>query len=234
MTRKGSRSMRSSSPGVCAAVLAAACTALVAPAGAAAQTYDISAGWGGGYVQYAPFVEAGDDTPRDVGFGGTWVALVQVEKWELSHWLGLRLGGYYSHGTVTLPSSNNRAAAWGVETAALVRVVPPTDRTYVSAYLIGGGGMNWFDLGEGNNVPVPGSNLVYSQDDARQFTILGGGGIEVLTGFRVMDGEIGVRAEGVDHIVLDRPFRPAGGSSAGMMHNLRFTLTLFSGVPSLF
>jgi hypothetical protein len=74
----------------------------------------------------------------------------------------------------------------------------------------------------------------YDSDESRQLVALGGGGIEVLTGLRVFDGEIGVRAEAIDNIMFDRPLRPVGAGSSDMMHNLRFTVTLFSGVPRLF
>lgn len=221
--------IRLSAPFRIMAVLAAACAALAAPSNAAAQTYNASAGWGGGYVQYAPFIESGDDSPVDIGFGGTWVAVAQAEGWK-GGWVGLRLGGFYSHGTVTLPTRNNRADVYGVETAALLRVIPPQENGMLSAYLIGGGGVTWFNLGEGDDVLIEGSNVIYSPDESRQFMALGGGGIEVLTGIRVTDGEIGVRLEGVDQMVLGRPFRPAEGSDPGMMHNIRATLTIFTGI----
>jgi hypothetical protein len=211
------------------AVAVAAGAVLMPSADAAAQLYDASAGWGGGYVQYQPFIESGDDSPVDIGYGGTWVAVVQAERW-LAGWVGLRLGGFYSHGTVTLPTRDNRANVYGVETAALLRIVPPAERRYMSAYLIGGGGVTWFGLGEGDDVLIDGSNVVYSPGEARQFTALGGGGIELLTGIRVTDGEIGVRLEGVDQVVLGRPFRPVGGSDPGIMHNIRGTITLFTGI----
>lgn len=215
------------------ALTMAACV-LTMPTLAFAQNYDTSAGWGGGYLMYQPFVEAGDDTPVDIGFNDTWVALLQAETWQLNRWIGLRLGGYYSHGTVTLPTRDIDADAYGIETAALIRVIPPADDRFVSLYLIGGGGINWFGLGEGGSTVLEGSNVEYRSDERRQFSALGGAGLEVLTGLRALDGEIGVRAEAVDQILFDRPFRVVGGADPGMMHNLRFSLTLFAGVPSLF
>jgi hypothetical protein len=207
--------------------------ALAAPTLAAGQNYDTSAGWGGGYVMYQPFIDAGEDSPVDIGFKDTWVALLQVETWQLNRWIGLRLGGYYSHGSVTLPTRNIDADAYGIETAALIRVVPPADNRFVTLYLIGGGGINWFGLGE-ESASIEDSNVEYRADDRRQFSALGGAGLEVMTGLRALDGEIGVRAEAVDQIMFKRPFRPVGGADPGMMHNLRFSLTLFAGVPSLF
>jgi hypothetical protein len=212
-----------------AAMMAAACAMLTVTSDAAAQAYNASAGWGGGYVQYAPFIDSGDDSPVDIGFGGTWTAVAQAEGWKGNR-LGLRLGGFYSHGTVTLPARNHRADAYGVETAALLRIIPPRENGSASAYLIGGGGVIWFGLGQGDDVLIEDSNVIYSPDEARQYMALGGGGIEVLTGIRVADGRIGVRLEGVDQMVLGRPFRPADGEDSGMMHNIRFTLTLFTGI----
>jgi hypothetical protein len=221
-------------PGRLAAVLAAACTAFI-PSSAAAQNYDTSVGWGGGYVQYAPFIESGEDSPVDIGFGGTWIAGLQAEGWELGGWLGVRLGGFYSHGTVTLPNRDIAADAWNLETTALVRIVPPAEHRSMTAYLIGGGGVTWFGLGDGDDeVLIEGSNVVYDPGETRQLAVLAGGGIEVLTGIRVTDGQIGVRLEGVDQMVLDHPFRPLGGSDPGMMHNIRATITLFAGVGTLF
>jgi hypothetical protein len=224
--------MRQRTRAACTA-LSVAC-ALLLPAAVSAQHYSTSAGWGGGYVMYAPFIDAGEDSPTDIGFNDTWVALLHAESWQFGRWIGLRLGGYYSHGTVTLPTRNIDAAAYGIETAALIRVVPPAENRFVSLYLIGGGGLNWYGLGEGGDAVVEGANVMYHRGDRRQWSVLGGGGLEVLTGFRALDGEIGVRAEAVDQIMMGRPFRPIGGADPGMMHNLRFSLTLFAGVPSLF
>lgn len=228
-----SRDMRNCVRAACS-ILATACAALLVDSTeAAAQDYSSSAGWGGGYVQYAPFIEAGDDSPVDIGFGGTWVAVLQAEKW-VAGWLGLRLGGLYSHGTVTLPTSNNRADLYGLETAALLRIIPPARERTMSAYLIGGGGIVWYGLGDGDDVLIEDSNVVYTPGESRQFAALGGAGIEVLTGIRALGEQIGVRVEGVDQMVLGRPFRPVGGSDPGMMHNMRLTLTLFTGIGNLF
>ncbi|HSK18047.1 MAG TPA: hypothetical protein VK912_02830 [Longimicrobiales bacterium] len=218
-----------------AGILAAACVALFRPAEAAAQDYDTSVGWGGGYVQYAPFIESGEDSPVDIGFGGTWIAGLQAEGWDLGGWLGVRLGGSYSHGTITLPNRNIAADAWNLETTALVRIVPPAVHRSMTAYLIGGGGVTWFGFGEGDEeVLIEGSNVAYNPEDTRQLTVLGGAGIEMLTGIRVTDGQLGLRLEGVDQLILDHPFRPLDGSDPGSMHNIRATLTLFAGVGSLF
>lgn len=206
---------------------------LLQPAVARAQHYDTSAGWGGGYFQFQPFVEAGEDAPEDLGFGGTWVAVVQAETWRFNRWVGARLGGFYSSGSIDYPAGDRQHSIYGLETALLLRVVPPNDLNFVTAYLIGGGGITWFDMG-GSDVVVPGAAVEYDSDESRQLVALGGGGIEVLTGLRVFDGEIGVRAEAIDNIMFDRPLRPVGAGSSDMMHNLRFTVTLFSGVPRLF
>lgn len=210
---------------------------VVQAAAAHAQDYDTSIGWGGGYMQFAPFLEQGAASPRDIGIGATWVAVLNAESWKFNRWVGLRLGGFYSQGPVTYPTAEKDVSAYGVEAAALLRVVPPNPNTLMSAYLIGGGGLMWFALGESDDspvVPIAGTTAVYDERDRRQFMVMGGAGLEYLPGWRAFDGMIGLRFEAVDQISLSRPIRQIGGPDPDMMHNLRFSLTLFSGVPRLF
>lgn len=208
--------------------------ALLLPGAGAAQDYQTSVAWGGGYFQFQPFVDAGDDAPADLGFGGTWVAILQAENWQFNHWVGLRLGGFLSQGSIDYPSGALDHTIYGIEAAGLVRVVPPRPERRVSAYLLGGGGVTWFSLGDGSGeVPIPGTNAVYDTDEARQYVALAGGGVEMMTGFRFFDGDLGVRAEAIDNIAFGRPIH-AADDDGGMMHNLRFTIALFTGVPPLF
>jgi len=199
-----------------------------------AQDYDTSAGWGGGYISYAPFVEQGTLSSQEIGLGGTWVAVAQFETWHLQRWVGLRLGGFYSYGTVTYPTATKDASIYGVELAGLLRVVPPAPGRTATAYLIGGGGSMWFGLGDGPTVAIADADVVYHDKDRRQWTLLGGGGLEFMTGLTAFDGQLGIRIEGVDQIALSRPFKPMDGADPGMMHNIRVSVALFSGAPRLF
>jgi hypothetical protein len=210
----------------------AALAALLAPAVASAQDYDTSVAWGGGYYRFAPLVD-GDTAAADLGFGGTWVAVLQAETWQLNRWVGARLGGFYSMGSIDYPIGGRDHAIYGLEAAALVRVVPPAEDRSMTAYLIAGGGLTWFSMGE-TSAQVPGTTVVYDADESRQLVALGGLGIEVLTGLRAFGGDIGVRLEGIDNVHFDRPLRPIGEDGSDMTHNLRFTVALFSGVPKLF
>jgi hypothetical protein len=228
---RGDMSVRARA-GLAAAVLAVA--GAVAPASAAAQAYDSSVGWGGGYISFAPFVEQGEHSPRDIGMGAAWVAMLQGESWQLDRWLGLRLAGFYSNATVAFPTADRSTSAYGLEAAALVRVVPPVAGRAASAYLIGGGGMLWFGLGGGGVVPIAGTDVIYDDRHRNQPMAMGGGGIEVMTGARMLDGGIGVRIEAVDQVTFRSPLRPADGQASGAMHNLRLSVTLFSGLPGLF
>jgi hypothetical protein len=225
----------SGSGGLRAAVVLAA-AAVLSSTPVQAQEYDTSAGWGGGYVQFAPFVESGNDTPRDIGFGGTWLAVVQAESWQLSRRVGVRLGGFYSHGSVTLPVGSRRAAMFGLETAALLRIASPRAANLLAPYLIGGGGIVWFSMDDKGEtiIPIGGSNVVYDADEARQFAVLGGAGMEVLPDLQLFDGTFGVRLEAVDYITFGSPFRPVGPSDSEMRHNLRFTVTMFTGAERMF
>ena len=220
-----------------ACLWAAAVFALLAAGStrAQAQDYDTSIGWGGGYLKFAPFVEQGASAPSDLGLGGTWVAVLQAESWKLNRWLGLRLGGFYSHGNVAYPTAEKDVSAYGAEAAVLLRIVPPAPQRTVSAYVLAGGGLTYFALGEGGGtVPIAGTNVLYDEGDARQWMGVAGGGLEFLTGITVYDGLIGVRAEAVDMMALSRPLREIGGGDPDPMHNLRFSVTVFSGVPKLF
>jgi hypothetical protein len=217
--------------GLAGALLALA--ALAVPGSTTAQDYQTSVGWGGGYFMFQPFVDASPDTP-ELGFGGTWVAVLQAETWRFNRWVGLRAGGFLSNGTIDYPDGALDHSIYGVEAAALVRVVPPREGRRASAYVLGGGGVTWFSMGDApGEVPIPGTNVIYDPDEARQYVVLGGGGVEVLTGLRFFDGDIGLRAEAVDNIALNRPLH-VSGQEADMMHNLRFTLALFTAAPSLF
>lgn len=218
------------------AVVVLAAAAALSSTPARAQGYDTSVGWGGGYVQFAPYVESGAATPTDIGLEGTWIAVAQAESWQLGRRVGVRLGAFYSHGDVTLPTGNRNAATFGVETAALLRVVPPRAENFLSAYLIGGGGLTWFSMDDKGEdiIPISGSAVIYDADEARQFAALAGGGIEVLPDWQLGDAAIGLRFEVVDHITFGSPFRPAESSDSEARHNLRFTVTLFSGVERLF
>lgn len=202
-----------------------------------AQDYDTSIGYGGGYLRFAPFVEQGSASPSDIGIAGSWVAVLQAETWKFNRWVGIRLGGFYSRGPVEYPTAEKDVSSYGAEVAALLRVVPPAENAMVSAYLIGGGGLMWFGLGENAVapvVPIAGTTVLYDERDRRQLMLLGGAGLEYTPGWRAFDGLIGVRLEAVDQISLSGPLRPIDGPDPDMMHNLRFTLTLFSGVPKLF
>ena len=201
-----------------------------------AQGYDTSAGWGGGYFQFAPFVESGNDTPRDIGFGGTWVAVLQAESWKAARRIGLRLGGYYSHGNVTFPAVSKRAATYGIEAAGLLRIAPAREGNSLNLYLIGGGGLMWFSMEDQDEdiIAIPGTSVVYDADEKLQPVALGGGGIEILPGLQLFDSPVGLRLEAVDNITFGSPFHPANSTDSEMRHNLRFTVTLFSGVEALF
>jgi hypothetical protein len=224
--------MKSGRVGLRALVLLAG-LALV-PGAAQAQDYDTSVAWGGGLVRYTPFVESGTATPNDIGMGSTWVALLQAETWHFNRWVGVRGGGFYSNAPVTYPTADKKTSVFGVELTALLRVAPPAPDRFLTAYLIGGGGVVWFAMGDGPTVPLAGTTVIYDDSESRQFMAVGGAGIEFMPGIRAFDGTIGVRVEGVNQMVLGRPLRPEGTGTPDPMHNLRISLTLFSGMPRLF
>jgi hypothetical protein len=202
---------------------------------AAAQTYAASAGWGAGLMSYQPFVEQGEHTPLEIGLSAPWVLVLTAESWQLDGWLGLRLGGSFSHGTVAFPTTERNVSAWGLEGAALVRVIPPAVDRAVSAYGMVGGGFIWFGLGHGGVVPIAATGVVYDSRERRQPMALLGGGIEFMTGMRLLDDQIGVRVEAADQVTFGSPFRPVeGASTTGSKHNLRLSVMLFSAVPGLF
>jgi hypothetical protein len=201
---------------------------------AAAQTYGTSAGWGGGFMSFAPFAEQGQFSPQEIGLSAPWVVLATAEGWQYGGWVGLRLGGSYSHGTVAFPTADRNISAWGLEAAALLRVLPPQEGRTASAYLIGGGGFMWFNLGEGGAVPIAGTNLIYDDADRRQPMALGGAGLEFMTNMRAFGDQVGVRVEAVDQVTFGSPLRPFDGADSGARHNLRVSIMLFSAVPGIF
>jgi hypothetical protein len=221
--------------GLRAAVVLAALAALSSTP-ARAQDYDTSAGWGGGYIQFAPFVESGNATPSDIGFGGTWLAVLQAEAWKFDRRVGARLGGFYSHGSVSMPLGSKRAATFGLEATALLRVAAPRETNSLNAYLIGGGGVMWFSMEDRGEtiIPISGTSVIYDADEARQFAALAGAGVEILPDWQLADATVGLRIEAIDYMTFGSPFRPVGSNASEMRHNPRVTVTIFSGVSRLF
>jgi hypothetical protein len=214
----------------CAARVTVVLAALLTAAQAGAQEYSSSLGWGGGYISFSPFVEQGEHSAKEIRLSPAWVAVLQGESWVLNRWLGLRLGGIYSRGTVTLPTAERSVAVYGLETAALLRILSPAAPRKATAYLVGGGGVLWYCLGQGGPVRIAGTGVLYDDGERRQFMALGGGGIELMPGLRGLDGPIGVRLEVVDQVMLEQPFRPLEGAGFGATHNPRLSITLFAGL----
>jgi hypothetical protein len=201
---------------------------------AAAQAYATSAGWGGGFISFQPFIEQGEYSPQDIGMSSSWVAQVTAESWQLDRWVGLRLGGSFSRGAVTFPANDRTVTAWGLEAAALLRVVPPVEGRTASAYAIAGGGFMWFNLGAGGVAPIAGTGVIYDDRDRRSPVALAGGGLEFMTGLRFMDTDLGIRLEAVDQVSFGGPLTPLDGPRPGAMHNPRLSIMLFSGTPGIF
>jgi hypothetical protein len=201
---------------------------------AAAQTYATSAGWGGGFMSFQPFAESGEHTPQEIGLSSSWVAVATAESWQLDSWLGLRLGGSFSRGAVAFPTADRTVSAWGLEGAALLRVMPPAEGRTATAYAIAGGGFMWFNLGAGAPVPIAGTGLIYDAGDRRQPMAMAGGGLEFMTSMRPFGEQLGIRVEGVDQVTFGSPLRPVGSSDSAARHNLRLSVTLFSTTPGIF
>lgn len=236
MRREQSKHMRARMLAAFTATVVMAATAMLTPTTLPAQEYTTSVGWGGGYMQFAPFAEAGEHTPVDIGIDPTWVAVLQGESWHLDRWVGLRFGGMYSSGTLTYPNTTKTVSTWGLEAAGLLRAFRPQGSGTFSGslYLIGGGGLLWYGLGEGETVRIADTNLTYDDSDRRQLMAMGGAGLEILPGWQGFDGPMGIRIEAVAQHMFKQPLRPVGGGELDAAQHLRFSVTLFSGISGLY
>jgi hypothetical protein len=224
-------------PGLARSALAFACLWLAlaaSPTDAAAQTYAASAGWGGGFISFQPFITQGEHSPQDIGLSSSWVAQATAESWQLDRWVGVRLGGTFSRGALAFPANDRTVTTWGLEAAALLRVVPPVEGRTASAYGIAGGGFMWFNMGAGGASPIAGTAVIYDDQDRRRPMALVGGGIEFMTGMRAMDNDVGIRIEGVNQVTFGGPLTPVDGPKPGAMHNPRISVMLFSGTAGIF
>jgi hypothetical protein len=201
---------------------------------AAAQTYTTSAGWGGGFISFQPFIEQGEHSPQDIGLSSSWVVQATAESWQLDRWVGLRLGGSFSRGAVAFPVNDRTVTTLGLEAAALLRVIPPVEGRTTSAYGIAGGGFMWFNLGAGGAAPIAGTAVIYDDRDRRRPMAVVGGGIEFMTGMRAFDDNVGIRVEAVNQVTFGGPLTPVDGPRPGAMHNPRLSVMLFSGTPGIF
>jgi hypothetical protein len=87
-----------------------------------------------------------------------------------------------------------------------------------------GGGLTWFDLGDGPE-RIPGSEVLWTSE-SRQWTGLAGAGLDIFPGETWLWPEVGIRLEVIDHVTFGRPFDLVEGDNDDIAHNLRFGVSL--------
>jgi hypothetical protein len=201
---------------------------------AAAQEAEVTIGYGGGYMQFGNFAEAGPQLSRDIRMTPGWVATVHADYWIGSGQVGLRGAALYTDRPLELPFSEEGHAVYGANADLLIRLLPVRPGRSVVPFLSAGGGILAFDLGSGSGTVGSDTNIFYDEDEQVQLVAVGGFGFDIYPGWELLDNELGLRIEGANHYMFSGPFRRADGSDPDPTHNWRVTLGLHSAVIRVF
>jgi hypothetical protein len=224
---------------IAAAARAAGLTALLvvlafAPLGA--QDYNRSAAIYAGLISFGDFnvnsanlVDGGRPTSLSLGSG--WVVGLQADSWFDFRNLGWRLNGAFTQRPLnTIVASRNIGVSMA-DLSLLLRLLPVRPTNPVQIYLAGGGGIVYYDFGEGERVIFPGHNAIFLGRSETLGALVFGAGIDI--GFPIRNQPYGVRVEFMDNMLFDSPFVPITGDDFGSVHNRRISLGVFSGFDFL-
>jgi hypothetical protein len=204
---------------------AAALLAMVA-APVVAQMHTTAAGYGGGFVTFGAFnpdVE-GEELALDAG----WVVTGFGETWHvLGGRVGTRLNLAFTQRPLPIPEQPRDINTWLLDANLMLRLLSPAEDNPIAPFLSAGVGVISYGLGTGAPVTFPEAGVVYSGDDERRLTVVGGAGIDIVpAGFQVGGLPLGIRLEAANHVTLHSPFRDFEGERLGPIHNLRVGASL--------
>lgn len=202
--------------------------ALGASAPAAAQDYGWAAGYNAGGVLFTPLNENGGGFEIKPATG--WIVGLQFERWLGSGRIGLRVNGAITERPLELPAGvDPDIAIWMADADVLLRLLSADPGRSFNMFLSLGGGAVRYKLGDGDFLNFEGANASYPGNDRPRWSVNGGLGFDILTGWRWDDGPVGIRVEAVDHVALDSPFSPIAGDDFSPIHNLRVVIGAFTG-----
>lgn len=206
----------------------------VASAPAAAQTHSSAIGFNAGPVLYSSFnsgaTEVAQDLKPDLGFVGS----VQYDWYVARGVLGFRLGGHYQRLELDWTNGTREIYAYAGDFDLLLRPVRPKETTRVIPYLSLGVGLTQYRLGSGLPTSYEAGAALYDGDESPEFSVLGGIGFDIVTGWGWDEGAFLIRLEAQDNYVTASPFVPTtGGGDFNGVHNIRITLGLHNSMGVL-
>lgn len=207
--------------------LAAAFLIFAGAGPAAAQTYGYAAGWNAGYVTFGDFASGNEGAA--VGLQDGWIVGLQGESWTAGRWLGTRLNVGFTRRPMDNSDTGRKVGVTMADLGLMLRLIPPRQENVFSAFVTGGAGLVHYDFGEGEPVAFPEAGAWFDGRNRARFAYVFGGGIDVITPIRWTGEPIGVRAEVVNHMTRDSPFRDAEGERLDGVNNLRLVIGLFTG-----
>lgn len=205
-----------------------------APRSAAAQQdFRFSAGYNAGAAWFSKLNSGAGAVDSDIELDVGWLIGLQFEQWLGSGRLGLRLNGALTERPLQIPGGPRDIGVWMADADFVLRFASADSLRAFNPFLVAGAGVVHYGLGRGDFVNYPDANAAYSGSDKARFAAVGGLGFDIMTGWRWDTNPVGIRVEGVDHVVLKSPFEPLSGGDFSPVHNVRVVIGLFSGFGAL-
>ena len=207
---------------------------LVAAGPVAAQTHSSSVGLNVGVVMYSAFNSGATGATVDLKPSPDIMGGVQYDWFLGSGNLGFRFAGHYQRMQMDWNNGERDIFAYAGDFDALIRPIRPDVDTKVIPYLSLGVGFTHYRFGNGNPTGYGPGAVVFEGNESTQFSVLGGIGFDIMTGWHWDEGNFLIRIEAQDNYVLESPFQPIEGSSElGGVHNLRIMIGLHNTMGGL-
>jgi hypothetical protein len=207
-------------------VLGSTIIALVAAAPAAAQRYDVAAGYGIGAINFGAFNPGAG--AADLALDPGWIVNLFGEGYAGGGHTGLRANVAFTKRPLAFAGDTRNISTWIADAGVVLRPIPLLETGTVSPFLALGGGVISYALGRtGRPVVIGEANVFYPGDAEQQWMATVGAGVDVLPpGARFAGNPLGIRLEVADHVALRSPFETLDGGRLGPIHNLRFGVSL--------
>ncbi len=183
----------------------------------------ITVGFGGDWVMYSPFLEAGSaggGARLEDGLAGS----LFLEYW-LSPWLAVHGDVVHGRPKLAVPGQYDGVNVSALSAGAMVRPFGPAP---ITPYLVGSAGLITYGLG-GPAIRLRNTNIILDTDKTEQLMLQGGAGVD-LTFLTREDRVTGVRLQATRMQVFDRPFRREAGGSDGGQGHWRLMIGLFNSI----
>lgn len=200
-----------------------------------AQDYQWSAGWSAGVLKTTSLNSgASGGESVDLEPGATWSVGFHIDRWMGSGRLGLRFRTSVSDQNVDWSQGVRSISIYGGDVGLMLRPVAPSPDRSVSFFVSAGVGLMRWGLGDGPTTSFTSAGASYLGDEGFQVTGVGGLGVDIKTPWSWDEGPLMIRLEGRDEVHRS-PLDPldAGGSDFGVVHNIRISVGLHTGVGFL-